>query len=165
MDIVTQIFRILGRIPAWIWLLVLACIVLPSVLYIFKRSSKVLAIVIGFIACCFIFPSIVSSFMQRAGLTYDDTTGILTNRDGQQIQILLPEDGEAPSEEQLQNIMQQLKEHGISIEELMKNAATEDLAKQLQEIQQQTEELEEHIDNTQQDDAVSLDSLMENATP
>lgn len=91
MEIIRGIYGLLARIPIWIWLIVAVCILAPTFAYFFKRSAKMLCTVIVVLAILFMCPSIVQSFMDRMGLTWDNESGTVTNKDGQSIQLLLPE--------------------------------------------------------------------------
>lgn len=125
MNVLLHLANLMKQIPIWVWAIVLICIFVPTLWYAVKRSAKLLFIVICVAAILFIFPSITTSFMNRAGLTYDEETGILTNRDGQTIQLSIPSgDVTSISEQNLSVAVKQLEDAGVTIEELMGSGGT-----------------------------------------
>ena len=156
MNIITEIFKVTTRIPGWIWIVLLLCIIVPTIWYCVKRSAKVVGWVICILAILFIFPNIIASFMQTTGLTYDNKTGILTNSNGQSIQLLLPEKEDEATEEELQALLKQLKDSGLTVDDLLKSAG------QVKELGEQLKKLQEEVEANSE--GISFDDLTDNVT-
>lgn len=142
MNLLLQIVNLMKQIPIWVWIIALVCVLVPTLWYAVKRSAKILFVVAGIAVILFIFPSITTSFMNRAGLTYDETTGTLTNRDGQSIQLMLPSNNDsAVTQQDVNSILKQMEDAGITIEDLLKSGgATEKLGEYIKDLQENAAE-------------------------
>lgn len=142
MNVLLHLANLMKQIPIWVWLIALVCVLVPTLWYAVKRSAKILFVVVGIAVILFIFPSITTSFMNRTGLTYDETTGTLTNRDGQSIQLLLPSDNDsAITKQDVNSILKQMEDAGITIEDLIKSGGTaEKLGEYIKDLQENATE-------------------------
>lgn len=82
-----KILGVMGRVPTVIWIIIGVVFVLPLLWGAFKKGVKALGYVAIFVALLFIFPSIGSSFMKEAQLTWDEETKTLINRNGTSISM------------------------------------------------------------------------------
>ena len=81
------ILGLMGKVPTVLWIIIGLVFVVPLLWRAFKTGAKILGWVAVFLALLFIFPSIGSSFMNEAQLTWDEETGTLTNRNGTSISV------------------------------------------------------------------------------
>lgn len=105
MELLNWLIAVLKTVPTWVWIVALICICVPTISYALKRSLKVVGWVCLVAIIIFVCPSIVTSFMNATGLTYDPDTKQLMNSAGQKITLALPDgtsmDLELPDGEQL----------------------------------------------------------------
>lgn len=87
MGLAKSIIMLMAKLPTYVWIIIGLLIVVPTIGYAIRRGIKILLIVGCVLAILFIFPSIGSSFMQRAGLTWDDERKTLINRNGTEIDL------------------------------------------------------------------------------
>ena len=81
------ILGLVAKVPTILWVIIGAVFVVPLLWRAFKKGAKVLGYVALGLALLFMFPSIGSSFMNEAELTWDKETGTLTNRNGTSISM------------------------------------------------------------------------------
>lgn len=81
------ILGLVAKVPTVLWVIIGAVFVVPLLWRAFKKGAKVLGYVAIGLALLFMFPSIGSSFMNEAELTWDKETGTLTNRNGTSISM------------------------------------------------------------------------------
>lgn len=79
------ILSLISRIPTVVWIVVGLVVLFPCVSKLVHGAGKLMLIATIFVALCFIFPSILSSFMDTAQLTYDAERKSITNRNGVEI--------------------------------------------------------------------------------
>ena len=80
-----KLTELIDKVPTILWIIIGVTVIIPFFAGAFKKGTKVLGFIAVVLILLFIFPSIGSSFMERAQLSWNDESKTLTNRNGTEI--------------------------------------------------------------------------------
>lgn len=86
-EMFNTILAALKALPTWVWIVAVACIILPTIAFLFKKAFKVVLLLCIVAVAILVFPSVGNAISDVTRLKYDSEGNLIDQDEGK---VILP---------------------------------------------------------------------------